>query len=216
MKIKWLGHSCFLITAGSGRTLLTDPFDGETGYWVPGATADVVTASHKHSDHHATELLPGGFTLIDQPGVHHACGLVIEGIGSFHDDEAGLKRGGNIIYVTEIDGLRIAHMGDLGHQLSEAQLEKLGEIDLMLVPVGGRFTLDCEGAAKVVGSVKPRIAVPMHYMTEDLNADRFENVTDEKAFANAFEHRYLGENEMELTRENIGNHPEVVVMDYHR
>lgn len=212
MTIRWLGHSCFLITAQDGRTWLSDPFDGAVGYPVPCAPADVVTCSHKHSDHHATGALPEGYTLIDQPGVHHARGLVIEGIASFHDDQLGTVRGGNIIYVTEVDGLRVAHLGDLGHQLSEAQREKLGAVDVLLTPVGGHYTIDGEGAVQLTHALKPRVVVPMHYMTRELNAERFAGVGDERVFVEQFEHVYLDGDELTLSRETIGSYPQVAVL----
>lgn len=211
MKVKWLGHSCFLLTAADGRTLLSDPFDAEVGYPTPGETADVVTCSHKHSDHHAVDVLPTGFTLVDQPGEHHARGLVVNGIASFHDDQSGLKRGGNIIYVTEIDGLRIAHMGDLGHQLSEAQREMLGRIDVMLVPVGGTFTIDGMGAAELVRQVKPRIAIPMHFSAPGIDHDRFD-ISDERAFVDQFDHEYIDGAQIELTPETLDQFKPVVVL----
>ncbi|MEA4898858.1 MBL fold metallo-hydrolase [Bacillota bacterium Meth-B3] len=212
MIIRWLGHSCFLITAQDGRTWLSDPFDSTVGYPVPCVSADVVTCSHKHSDHHATGALPAGFTLVDQPGVHHARGLVIEGIASFHDDQLGTVRGGNIIYVTEVDALRVAHLGDLGHQLSKSQLEKLGEVDLLLTPVGGYYTIDGEGAGQLTRALKPRVAVPMHYMTRELDAERFAGVSDERGFVEQFEHAYLDGDELKITRETIGDYPQVVVL----
>ena len=212
MNMKWLGHSCFLFTAKDGRTLLMDPFDATLGYPTPGEMANVVTCSHKHAAHHAIDVLPAGFTMIDQPGVHHARGLVVEGIASFHDDASGTLRGGNLIYVAELDGLRIAHLGDLGHQLSESQMEKLENIDILLIPVGGGLTIDGDGAAQVVRAINPRIAVPMHYKTHGFDADRID-ITDEHPFVDQFAHEYLGANELDVTSERLSSLSPVVVFD---
>ncbi|MEG2389132.1 MAG: MBL fold metallo-hydrolase [Clostridia bacterium] len=210
MNIKWLGHACFLITAKDGRTLLMDPFDDTFGYPLPGVPANVVTCSHKHRDHHAIESLPYGFTVIDQPGKHHTCGFVIEGISCFHDDEQGLARGRNMVYLAEIDGLRIAHMGDLGHQPTAAMREQLQNLDVLLVPVGGTYTLDGDEAAAAVELLKPRIAIPMHYQTPLLNL----KLDDEKTFVAHFPHQYLTTNQLELTRATLADYPPVVIMAY--
>ena len=210
MKLKWMGHSCFLLTAKDGRTLLTDPFDETVGYDVPGVPADVVTCSHGHFDHHATASLPNGYTIVDQPGIHHTHGFVIEGVASFHDDQGGILRGGNIIFVFEIDGLRIAHLGDLGHMLSQAQCQKLENLDVLLIPVGGTFTIDNQQAAETVRRLAPKIAIPMHYKTRYLTF----NVSDEHDYAKAFRHVYLYKDEIELSRENISEYPPVVIMEY--
>lgn len=210
MKIKWLGHACFLITAQDGRTLLTDPFDETVGYPLPGVHANVVTCSHDHFDHHAIETLPLGYTVIDDAGVHHSNGFVVEGISSFHDDQQGSLRGRNIVYVFEVDKLKVAHMGDLGHQPTPAMIERLKGVDVMFMPVGGVFTLDGDQAAQAVNTLKPRVAIPMHYQTRHLNF----RLTDEQPFLRHFEYRRLEGNELEVTPQNIGDLPPVVVMAY--
>lgn len=210
MKIKWLGHACFLITAQDGRTLLTDPFDETVGYPLPGVPANVVTCSHDHFDHHATETLPRGYTVIDDPGVHHSHGFVVEGITSFHDDQQGSLRGRNIIYVFEVDKLRLAHMGDLGHQPTPAMVEKLKDIDIMFMPVGGVFTLDGDQAAQAVEVLKPRLVIPMHYQTKQLNF----HLSDETAFLAHFDYQRLEGDELEITPQNIGEYPPVVALTY--
>ena len=210
MKIKWLGHACFLITAQDGRTLLTDPFDETVGYPLPGVPANVVTCSHDHFDHHAIETLPLGYTVIDDPGLHHSHGFVVEGINSFHDDQQGSLRGRNIVYTFEVDKLKVAHMGDLGHQPSPAMIERLKGVDVMFMPVGGVFTLDGDQAAQAVNALKPRLVIPMHYQTRHLNF----HLTDEQPFLNHFQYRRLTENELEVTPQSIGDLPPVVVMAY--
>ncbi|MDO4547218.1 MAG: MBL fold metallo-hydrolase [Clostridia bacterium] len=210
MKIKWMGHSCFLITAQDGRTLLTDPFDATVGYTLPGVPANIVTCSHNHFDHHAVELLPNGYTVIDDVGIHHSQGFVVDGIMSYHDDKQGSLRGANIIYRVEIDGLVLVHMGDIGHPVSQSVLEMLGDVDVLMIPVGGVFTINADTAAEEVNRIKPKLTIPMHFQTKHLNFQ----LDDEKAFLRHFEHEYIGVNEIELTRDNIASFPPVIVMAY--
>lgn len=210
MKIQWLGHSCFLITAQDGRTLLTDPFDATVGYALPGVTANIVTCSHNHFDHHAVELLPNGYTVIDDAGVHHSHGLVVEGIKSYHDDKLGSLRGPNIIYRFEIDSIVVAHMGDIGHALTQSTLSQLGHVDVLMIPVGGVFTIDGDQAAEMVDAIKPRLTIPMHYQTSSLNF----HLNDETAFLSHFKYETSKTDEIEITRDNIDSFPPVMVMSY--
>src|SRR5665648_772517 len=149
MKIKWLGHSCFLLTAASGTTLLTDPYDTaayrDTLLYrsldePPGISPDVVTISHGHADHGNVEALSGTPEIVRTPRPRQAAGFSIRGIECFHDVEHGALRGENIIFLVEADGLTVCHLGDLGHELEPAQIEDIGAVDLLLIPVGGTFT----------------------------------------------------------------------------
>ncbi|MDI9505917.1 MAG: MBL fold metallo-hydrolase [Candidatus Excrementavichristensenella sp.] len=210
MTIQWLGHSCFLITSSDGRTLLTDPFDETVGYALPKVPANVVTCSHDHFDHHAIQPLPNGYTVIDTPGTHHNHGFVVEGIPSFHDEKQGSLRGSNIIYKFQVDGLKVAHMGDLGHLPTKAMEEQLQGIDIMLLPVGGVYTVDGDQAAQIVEMVKPRLVIPMHYRTDEL---RFE-LNGPEAFLRHFDHRELNSDRVEINAENIGDYAPVLVLSY--
>lgn len=210
MTIQWLGHSCFLITSSDGRTLLTDPFDETVGYALPNVPANVVTCSHDHYDHHATHPLPDGYTVIDTPGTHHNHGFVVEGIPSFHDEEQGSLRGANTIYTFQVDGLKVAHLGDLGHLPTKAMEEQLQGIDIMLLPVGGVYTVDGDQAVQIVEMVKPRLAIPMHYRTDEL---RFE-LSGPEAFLSHFDHHKLNSNRVEINAENIGDYAPVLVLSY--
>lgn len=213
MNIQWLGHACFLFTANDGRTLLTDPFDPSVGYTAPGVPVNVVTCSHDHYDHHGTESLPLGYTVIDQPGVHQVSGLTIEGISSFHDDEFGMLRGRNLIYRFTMDDLSVAHLGDLGHLPTETQCAQLEGIDVLLIPVGGTFTLDGARAADVVRMLRPRIAIPMHYKTRYLES-RLSVLSEETDFTAQFEHRVMQGDTLTLTTDTIADYPPVVVLEY--
>lgn len=174
MMITWQGHSCFKIqdkVGPEGVTVVTDPFNKEVGLKVPNFEADIITVSHQHYDHNNTAALRGTPFIIDCAGEYDRKGVLIEGIDSFHDDKEGAERGGNIIYRIAIDDLSVVHLGDLGHILSDAQLEKLAGTDILLIPVGGKYTIDAKQAVEVISQIEPRIVIPMHYKTKDLKLD---------------------------------------------
>ncbi|ADQ03642.1 Zn-dependent hydrolase of the beta-lactamase fold-like protein [Caldicellulosiruptor owensensis OL] len=170
MKITYLAHASFLIETKSGVKILTDPYDNSVGYTVFELSADVVLTSHKHFDHAYTKSLKGDYVLVEKEGEFNVKGVKIKGIKTFHDKEKGQKRGENIVFVIE-DEFSIAHLGDLGHELAAAELEKMGKVDILLIPVGGVYTIDAKEALNVAKAVNPRVIIPMHYKTEKLKFD---------------------------------------------
>lgn len=174
MIITWLGHSCFKLqdkVGPDGVTLITDPYDKEIGLKMPNIEADIVTVSHDHHDHSNVEALRGNPFVIDCAGEYDFKGVLVEGIDSFHDEEEGKAKGNNIIYRIEVEDISIVHLGDLGHILDNAQLEKLVGTDILIVPVGGKYTLDAKKAVEVISQIEPRIVIPMHYQTKDLKIE---------------------------------------------
>ena len=176
-EIKWFGHGCFRLRAREA-TVLMDPVGRATGYTLPKQKADIVTVSHPHPGHNALGQVQEGYFLIDGPGEYEVSDVFVTGIRTYHDGERGKLRGFNTVYLLELEDLRICHLGDLGHQLTDEQSEQLDEVDVLLVPVGGGSALDSVGANEVIGQIEPKIVVPMHYRTaagdqglEDL--DRF-------------------------------------------
>jgi L-ascorbate metabolism protein UlaG (beta-lactamase superfamily) len=165
LKISWLGHSCFKIEGDSGKVVVTDPFDDSVNYPPPRIRADVVSVSHDHHDHNNVKALGGDPVVVRGPGKRTVAGIEFEGIASYHDERGGKLRGKNTIFCFEMDGVRLCHLGDLGHQLGEKEAAALGKVDVMMIPVGGTFTLDAGGAKKVIGQIRPRIVIPMHYKT---------------------------------------------------
>jgi len=171
MKIEWLGHSSFLLETSDGRKLITDPYDsgsydGAVGYEEIDVAADVVTVSHGHPDHDGVDgMIYAPANVVRNPEPTEAVGFAIEGIRTFHDEHGGSERGNNVMFVIEVEGLRICHMGDLGHLLGEADIQKLGQIDVLLIPVGGHFTIDAAQAGEIVNRINPRVVIPMHYKT---------------------------------------------------
>ncbi|MFQ5906558.1 MAG: MBL fold metallo-hydrolase [bacterium] len=173
MKIKWLGHSSFLITAESGLKVLTDPYksgsyEGAVGYGEIKDTADVVLVSHEHDDHNSVDSLPGNPVVVKGPGEHEASGIKFRGVATYHDRSQGKERGDNTVFVFDVDGLTVCHLGDLGHVISEKDAAQLGKVDVLLVPVGGYFTIDAGEATSVMNAVNPKVVIPMHYKTEKL------------------------------------------------
>jgi L-ascorbate metabolism protein UlaG (beta-lactamase superfamily) len=161
MQITWLGQSCFKIQ-GKDVTVVTDPY-GDIGLKLPRLNADILTVSHSHYDHNNTGAVNGSPFVVNQPGEYEVKNVFIQGIPSFHDDKSGAERGANIIYLFQLEELKIAHLGDLGTRLSDEQLEKLEGVDIIFIPVGGVYTIDGKQASDVVSQLEPRIAIPMHY-----------------------------------------------------
>ncbi|MFZ4631946.1 MAG: MBL fold metallo-hydrolase [Patescibacteria group bacterium] len=171
MIITWQGHSCFKIqdkVGPDGVTLVTDPFNKETGLKVPNFEADIITVSHDHKDHNNIDALRGNPFVVSCAGEYDFKNVLIEGIDSYHDEVKGKERGSNIMYRIEIDDISVAHLGDLGEVLDNAQLEKLVGTDVLLIPVGGKYTLDAKKAVEVISQIEPRIVIPMHYKTDGL------------------------------------------------
>ena len=174
MKIKWLGHASFALTTQKREVIITDPYEaggynGALRYPQINITADIVTVSHQHADHNDVKSLPGKPKVIDKIGEYDVGNIKIKGIPSFHDASNGKERGKNIIFIYEMDGLRVAHLGDLGHIPSKEQLDKMGKIDVLFVPVGGYFTIDANTATEVVDKIRAKVNIPMHYKTDVLN-----------------------------------------------
>jgi len=212
MLIQHIGHSEFLLTLESGFRIVTDPYDTSTGYPVQEIEADGVLVSHHHHDHDAVENISGHPQIIDYAGIHtFAPGIRATGILSDHDDAGGSKRGKNLIFLLEAEGLRIVHLGDLGCLLDLSQLEALGDVDLLMIPVGGFYTIDAAQAMEVIHQLDPRIILPMHYRTK-YNADWPIAPVDD--FISLFDSSSVlrGGQALRVTKEDLDCHPKVVVL----
>ena len=164
MKIKHVGHASFIIETG-GKTIFTDPYDEAVGYPIYKQPVDVVTVSHEHGDHNAVQLLTGSFEVIRDLAGGQVGDIKFSGTASWHDDNQGQDRGNNIIFKIETEGLNLVHLGDLGVLLTPEQVQAIGAVDILLVPVGGFYTIDAGQAWEVVKQLNPRIVIPMHYKT---------------------------------------------------
>jgi L-ascorbate metabolism protein UlaG (beta-lactamase superfamily) len=168
MKIKYLAHSAFVITSDTGVKIITDPYETSPGltYGEITESADIVSVSHEHFDHCNVAAVKGSPAVVRRAGSSTAKGIDFKGIASYHDQAKGSLRGNNIIFCFEVDSIRVCHLGDLGHLLDDKQLKEIGSVDILLIPVGGYFTIDAKAAAQVCDQLKPRVVMPMHYRTE--------------------------------------------------
>lgn len=164
MEITWLGHSCFKIR-GKQATIITDPFPPGMGYSLGKAAANIVTVSHQHKDHNYTPGIGGSPHIVSRPGEYEIAGVLIIGLATFHDANKGADRGKNTVFVLETEELSICHLGDLGQPLTDGQIEEIGKVDILMVPIGGNYTINATTAAAMVRQMEPKIVLPMHYKT---------------------------------------------------
>ena len=164
MEISWLGHSCFRIR-GKQATVVTDPVSPGQGYSLGNLNANIVTVSHNHSGHSYTDGISGDPRILNRPGEYEVSGILVIGIPSFHDSVRGAERGKNTIFVMETEEMSICHLGDLGYPLNASQIEEIGKVDILMIPVGGTSTINASAAAAMVRQIEPKIVLPMHYKT---------------------------------------------------
>jgi L-ascorbate metabolism protein UlaG (beta-lactamase superfamily) len=168
MKIKYLGHAAFIISSDGGVKIITDPYatSPDLTYGEIKTTADIVTVSHDHLDHCNVAAVEGNPQVMRRAEVSSAKGIRFRGIKSYHDNEGGRMAGNNIIFCFEVDGVKLCHLGDLGHLLDDKQLREIGSVDILFIPVGGYYTIDAKTATEVCDQLKPGVIIPMHYRTD--------------------------------------------------
>jgi L-ascorbate metabolism protein UlaG (beta-lactamase superfamily) len=215
MRIKWLGHSCFLITAENGLKILTDPYEsggfgGALRYGPVREKVDIVTSSHEHADHGHLKDLPGEPIIIRTAGSFVAEGITFEGTGAFHDTSQGAERGRDVIFKFTVDDVTVCHLGDLGHVLTGDQAAEVGAVDVLLSPVGGFFTIGPEEAWKVADQLAAKIVIPMHFKTAKVDfpigpVDDF--IKDKPNVKRA------GKSEIEINKAGLPAEREIVVLE---
>lgn len=205
MIVRWFGHASFLIIS-KGRKILTDPYDSSVGYPLKFPQVDVITVSHDHFDHNFVKGVPGYKEVIKGPGEKTYDDFKFLGIESFHDDAKGTKRGKITIFRMEIEGISIVHLGDLGTLPTKEQLKKIGKVDILMIPVGGVFTIGPKEADIVIEEIQPKIVLPMHYKTEYLKFDllRVEEFLKGK--------KYLTHEALELEKDTLPKEREVYIL----
>jgi L-ascorbate metabolism protein UlaG (beta-lactamase superfamily) len=159
-----------------GVIIITDPYGKSTGLKMPNCEANIVTVSHQHENHNNISTLRGDPFVIDCAGEYDVRNILVEGIDSFRDGHEGKEGGKNIIFRLEIDDISVVHLGDLDGTLNDAQLEKLAGTDILLIPVGGKYTLDAKKAVEVITQLEPRIVIPMHYQAPGLKIEGLDGV----------------------------------------
>ena len=218
MKIQWMGHASFLLTAADGTRVLTDPYEpggfgGAVGYGAIDLPMDLVTVSHDHADHNFVKGLRGNPKVISGAGIKEERGIRFAGIASFHDQREGKDRGANTIFCWEMDEISICHLGDLGEALSASQVAQIGKVDILLIPVGGYFTIDAAEASIIVDQLKPALVIPMHFKTEVLNFP----VAKVEDFTRYYKKvRFFESSEIEISRESFPKETEVWILKYAR
>lgn len=193
MEISYLGHSAFKIKTKSA-TLVTDPYGKSVGFAMPSVSSDIVTISHRgHGDHDEIGAVSGTARrkapfVIDEPGEYEVEGISVFGYRTYHDKKEGAERGSNTVYVIQAEDIRILHLGDLGHQLEKKTLDEIERVDVLMVPVGGVYTLDAKEAAEVVAVLEPTYVLPMHYRTDKHDQATFGMMATVEEFVKAYEH----------------------------
>ena len=212
MKIQYLGHSSFKLTESTGTSVVCDPYSPEVGFAMKKVSADAVTVSHNHFDHDNVAAVGGNPRIIDKEASYDLPGVEINAVKSFHDGSRGKKRGENVIFKFRMDGLDICHLGDLGEACSAELIELILPVDVLLIPVGGNYTIDAETAKEYVDRLMPEIVIPMHYRTKDCRID-IEKVDE---FLDEFDDDSVeisDSSEIELSRSDLtGERTRVIVL----
>jgi L-ascorbate metabolism protein UlaG (beta-lactamase superfamily) len=216
MKINWYGHAAFRITTSKGTVIIIDPyeagaFNGAIAYGKIKDSADIVITSHDHADHNYIKDIPGKYNHISKEGSYEIKDVRVKTILVFHDNSAGKERGRSLISVIAADGLVLAHMGDLGHVLDARTLKEIGHVDILLLPVGGFFTIDAGTAVTVMNAVGPAITIPMHYKTAKC---AFPIAAVEDFTSGQKNVRILKESEITIKKENMPQEPEIIVLQH--
>lgn len=210
MKIKYLAHSAFLVTSEKGTKIITDPYAAAGGlkYKPIKEAADIVTVSHEHGDHNYVKAVQGSPAIVKEAGT--VKGIKIKAVKTAHDEENGTKRGQNTVFSFEVDSINVCHCGDLGHTLTPEQVKSLGKVDVLLLPVGGFFTIDATAATKVWNQLNPALTIPMHYKTDraDLPIKGVEEFTKGKAPVS-----FINSSEVELTAGKLPQSPQIAVLE---
>jgi L-ascorbate metabolism protein UlaG (beta-lactamase superfamily) len=168
MKVKWLGHASFMITADNGTIIITDPYKagGDLKYAEFKGKADIVTVSHEHRDHNYTINITGNPQILRGAKSFEVKGIQFKGVTTFHDENGGKERGANTVFCFEVDGIHVCHLGDLGHILSAKEITEIGQVDVLMTPVGGTWAIDAGAATEIAKQLKARVIIPMHFRNE--------------------------------------------------
>lgn len=217
MQITYLGHASFKLKGKIG-TVVTDPFaQNSVGFAFPTTSADVVTVSHQHEDHNAVALIKPTSRrekvfLVTQPGEYEVGGISVFGVPTYHDDTNGALRGNNTVFTILLDGIRVCHLGDLGHPLSNEQIEAIGSVDILFCPVGGVYTIDPTVAVKTIRQIEPSIVIPMHFRTDKHEASIFGELKTVEDFLQAYGVESQPVPKLEVASGKLPEETEVVVL----
>lgn len=208
MKLRWLGHASFLIET-DGKKIITDPFDENVGYPLYDEEVDIVTVSHDHYDHNAVHLLKGNPVVVKGDGNFSWEEINITGYPSYHDKNKGKDRGENIIYKIRAAEIDVLHLGDLGHVLEDKMVEEIGNVDILLLPVGGVYTINADEAFTLAQKINPKIIIPMHFATPALSFE----LSPVEDFTSKFDYT-VKKPYLDVSRKDLNSAGEVIVLDY--
>ncbi len=210
MEVIWYGHASFKIKGKTGSVII-DPFDPEVvGLKLPrDLSADIAIKTHDHPDHNKMDLIKDAQLVIQGPGEYEYNGIAVTGVASYHDTKTGEERGKNTIYNIEVDGVNVVHLGDIGHILSEDQVADIGNTDILLIPIGGTFTIESKAASEIISQLEPKIVIPMHYKIEGL---KFELETPEKFLKEMGAENIEPVNKLTITKDKLPDELQVVVL----
>lgn len=215
MQIRWFGQSSFLMTSEAGVRILLDPFDRMIRYKMPKPIeTDIVAVSHNHGDHNKVHVATGDYLLANEPKEYYRDGVSIKGFKTYHDKVNGKKRGENIIFRFAVDDLNICHCGDLGHLLDEEHIKDIGNVDILMIPVGGRMVLNGEEGAQVVKQLKSTVTIPMHYRTPALSLPGMLLFQKVDKFIEALGQRTTDVRVLDINKSNLPQHKGIVTMQY--
>lgn len=211
MKIEYLGHSCFKLTESTGTSIVCDPYSEEIGYKMPSTSANAVTVSHGHYDHNAVKNVEGNPEIIEKQTSFSLPGVEVDAVKSFHDCKRGKIRGENTIFKFRMDGIDVCHLGDLGEECSSALIEAVLPVNVLLIPVGGTYTIDAEMAKEYVDRIMPDVVIPMHFRTRDCKLD----IDKVDEFLKLFDEDIIEEcegNSLELSRSDLNGGTKIIVL----
>ncbi len=171
MKLTWLGHSSFKLVESTGTTVVTDPYHSEIGFDMPEVSAEIVTVSHTHDDHDNIEAVGGSPAVLNRAGAYEIGGVHILADRTYHDGKKGAERGENLVFKYRMDGVDLCHMGDIGEECNAFLVETLMPVNVLMIPVGGNYTVDAKQAKEYVDRLMPDIVIPMHFKTKDCELD---------------------------------------------
>lgn len=220
LTIQWFGHATFLLESSQGTKILTDPLGEETGYALPQVIPDIITISHEHFDHNYVRPYKDIPKVIrglspdakEWQNINETIKDVkMYTVPTYHDKREGKDRGKNSIFVFLIDELRLAHLGDLGHTLTPEQIKAVGELDVLLIPTGGVFTIDPWEATEVIKQLNPRIVIPMHFRTQDCSFNIYSIKPFVKDKTNV---RRVEGNTLKLEKGSLPEGTEIVILGY--
>jgi len=216
MKIKWYGHAAFLVTTDQGIKIIFDPYEsgaygGQLAYGKIKDEADIVLTSHDHADHNDTKSLPGSPQIVKGSGSKTIKGISIKGISTYHDSSRGKERGENTIFVLTVEEMKLCHLGDLGDRLSEKEVSEIGPVDILLLPVGGFFTIDAKEATEIVQQLKPKVVIPMHFKTSKCG---FPISPVEDFLKGKTRVKRPGTNEISMEKKTLPSEMEIVVLEH--